>query len=67
MTNKQVKDSCLFFIQFLFIFFTLKKEMKMCDWDVTKRDKASMVEKPPVGFKLLIFLEMSKVINRNFK
>ena len=26
---------------------TLKKEMNMCDWEVTSRDKASMVENPP--------------------
>ena len=31
----------------------------MCDWDVTKRDKASMVEKPPEGFKMLISFEVS--------
>ena len=26
---------------------TLKKEMKMWDWEVTSRDSASMVENPP--------------------
>ena len=36
----------------------------MCDWDVTKRDKASMVEKPPEGFKLLI--ESIVISDRNY-
>ena len=30
--------------------------MKMCDWEVTSRDRASMVENPPVNYFFEIYL-----------
>ena len=41
---------------------TLKKEMNMCDWEVTSRDKASMVENPP-GQQSYNFLHQTKAYN----